>query len=112
MLNFKLWLQNEMAHVAFKKYNPITIDGNYVQIIDMKFENYPNKELKRKLLSIDAKFFGRIPGRNVYIVYDGRELQIDILPPDPDVYVELPKNWADYALFADGDGNIKEPKFP
>lgn len=107
-LNFKKFL--EMAHIISRKNgkpNPIFIDGNYIEMMDMKFEKYPDPELKKKLLSIGCKFYAKLPHEPFFLTYDGMDLEVkSTISKD---YLELPSDWADYAEFHYVDGSMKLP---
>jgi hypothetical protein len=109
MLDFKAFL--EMAHLIPRRngvLNPIYIGGNFAQGIDFKFETV---KLKKTLLSIVAKFFGKLPKENNYLIFDGKTLDVGNFPPAKDEgYIELPDYWFDLALIEFVDGSSKEPK--
>jgi hypothetical protein len=110
-LNFKAFY--EMAHLIPKhngKLAPFYLDGGYVQAVDMKFETYPNSELKNKLLlSNRVKFFGKMPDQSSFLVFDGNNLDTATEQPESPDYIVLPDDWYHYALFEFIDGSIKEP---
>jgi hypothetical protein len=107
-LNFKAFL--EMAHLIPRRngqLNPLYINGRYIRGIDFKFETYPDKDLKRNLLSIDASFYAPLED-NHYLVFDGNEL--DVKQFFPKSAFQLPPYWYDKALIEFLDGKIKQPK--
>jgi len=110
-LNFKSYL--EMSHLKPThdgKLAPFLFDGGYVATVDMKFETYPDKELKNKLLlSNRVKFFAQIPNQHNYLVFDGNHLDTSHNIPNPAEYIRLPDNWFRFAVFEFIDGSVKEP---
>jgi len=107
ILNFKDFI--EMAHIAPQNGRHLIINGGDVQVLDMKFEKYPDVMLKRKLLSINSMFFGKMPNQmNSFLIYDGEKAFISHTPPTND-YVQLPNDWWDYVHAVFVNGEIKEP---
>lgn len=116
---FKEWFRlTELAHIAHHgqqgEYLPIPILGKNAIAIDMKFERYPEPELKKELSAYGAKFYGQIPGDNKILVFDGRDA--DTAPVSAarhfqnGGYIELPSYWWKYAQIQFEDGSMKEPQ--
>lgn len=107
-MNFKHFL--EMSHLIPRKNGKVTpflMDHGMVQAVDMGFETYPDNELKKRLSLITAKFYGRIPHQNKFLVFDGKNLEIaDSAPIAPD-YIALPPDWSRYAHFEFTDGHYE-----
>ncbi len=110
-LNFKYFF--EMSHLIPRhngKLAPFLLHGKYVQSLDMKFETYPDSKLKnRLLLSNREKFYAKIPDLNLFLIFDGKNLDTAHNPPDPIEYIKLPDDWFQYAVFEFVDGSILEP---
>ena len=110
-LSFKNYV--EMSHLIPRKngvLTPFLFDGAYVQAVDMKFEKYPDAELKKRLLPIDAKFFGKLPNTPKFLIFNGNNLEANSTPPIAPDYIRLPDDWHLYAMFEFTDGSIKHPE--
>lgn len=110
-VKFKNFIQNEMAHIVVKDNGvstPIHIGTEDIKMMDLKFERYPDVDLKRKLLSINAKFFGQLPEQeHTFFVFDGKNIWETHNPPPN--YIQLPNDWWEYAQIFFKNGDVKEP---
>ena len=108
-LNFKLF---EMTHLMPRTNGipqPFYYDGSYVELLDMKFENYPKDAPERYLPTSRGKFYGQFPKENRFLVWDGKELSVSSHEPVDDDYFKIRNDWLDYALFVYTDGSVKQP---
>ena len=83
MESFKRWLLlQEIHHVSVYEDGelvPFEVDGEEVIAVDMKFEHYPEEELKKQLSHIDSKFYGKLPNQDLYLVRSpGKQLYLNL----------------------------------
>lgn len=110
-MNFKSWnILRELAHLANRikdEYIPFEIGGKKAILIDMKFETYPDIELRNKLTLRDASFYGKIPGENNYLYFNGHEVKVIPINHVPATAIKLPDYWWDHAEVHYETGDIK-----
>lgn len=118
-LFFKQWLIREMSTFSLPK-GMKTANGT-IDAIDLRFEDYPKnteeeKDFVRRLLNpLPPPYFAKFPNSNRYLVFNGKEYQITLSPPNDEEYIELPArfnngySWWDYAAGYNGDKIIKKP---
>ena len=109
MESFKRWLLlQEIHHVSIYEDGalvPFEVDGEEVIAIDMKFEHYPEEDLKNQLSHIDSKFYGKLPNQDLYLLRAPGKTTLSKSVPHG--FIELPTDWWDRALAIYQNGNVK-----
>ena len=109
MESFKRWLLlQEIHHISLHgELVPFEVEGKDVIAIDMKFEHYPEEDLKKQLSHMDSKFYGKLPSQDLYLVRSPGKTTLSKSAPEG--FIELPEDWWDRALVVYQNGNIKWP---
>lgn len=111
--SFKEWLLlKEMAWQTLK--SPVPTEDGMIDSIDLRFEDYPKnteeeRNILRRLMGREP-YYGKFPGGEKYLVFDGENADIDVEPSRNPEYVELPNDWWDIAAGYLGNELVKKPR--
>lgn len=97
-MNFKEWLQTEMAHLVVNP--PVVIGDKEVNFIDMQFELYPGLTHEQLADWMLNGFAAPVPDSSYWLVFDGKTAKARLMK-SPDGKAELPEWWWKKAFLSD-----------